>query len=285
MASTENSQLWLELDSGMQALLTTQMTRILHRVVSGLDLILVCLALLMCFRAMPRLQISTRMAKIGIKLYTGLLLNSVLVSVQVPDHQAMTLLNLLAVHFLSKAVTEQSLSESSRFLIVTQLVNALKGWGESGTAFAWCIGHIPFFHAVDPEVSLFFRMASVDLGLQWIMARMPGDFKFAGMLLILFFCTPLLDVFPALGRLYKFAMFSVADDMPFQGLGPWIQGFGFLYASKRVSEATFQRIAKYASVHVLANGVLHATQPLVDKDPILVTVNLIVFLSVLVNYI
>jgi hypothetical protein len=283
MSTQKTGQLWLELDSGMQALLTTQITRIMQRVVVGPDLILAALVLLLGFHAMPKVQLSSRMSQIGIRLYSGLLFNSVLVSVQMPRHPVLTVINLLSMHVLGKALTEASISEPSKYLIIAQLVASLKQLGDTGTAIAWCLGHLPVFQGVDPDTSFFFRMASVDLGLQWLVSQIPSNFKFAGMLLILFFVAPLLDMFPEMNRLYKFAMFSVADDVPFQGITPWIQALSWWYVSKTSQDATFTRISRYASIHVLANGVLHATQPLVDKDPILVTVNLIVTLSILVN--
>lgn len=283
MSTQKTGQLWLELDSGMQALLTTQITKIMQRVVSGPDLVLAALVLLLGFRAMPKVQLSSRMSQIGMRLYSGLLFNSVLVSVQVPGHPALTVINLLGMHVLGKAFTETSISEPSKYLIIAQLVATLKQLGDAGTAMAWCLGHLPVFQGIDPDMSFFFRMASVDLGLQWLVLQIPPNFKFAGMLLILFFVAPLLDIFPEINRLYRFAMFAVADDIPFQGVGPWIQGIAWWYVSKSSNDVTFTRLSKYASIHVLANGVLHATQPLVDKDPLLVTVNLIVLLSIMVN--
>jgi len=284
MSTQKTGQLWLELDSGMQALLTTQITKIMQRVVTGPDLILAALVLLLGFHAMPKVQLSSRMSQIGIRLYSGLLFNSVLVSVQVPRHPALTVVNLLGMHTLGKAFTETSISEPSKYLIIAQLVASLKLLGDAGTAVAWCLGHLPVFRGIDQDMSFFFRMASVDLGLQCLVAQMPPNFKFAGMLLILFFVAPLLDMFPEMNRLYRFALFAVADDVPLQGIGPWIQGIAWWFVSKSSLDGTFTRLSKYASIHVLANGIIHATQPLVDKDPILVTVNLIVLLSILVNY-
>lgn len=266
------------LDAGLAALLSSKITTELLRFAGHQDLILYCLSLAVVLTSAVSLRLavvgrtSSEMAHVLFAIAFNTLLQQVAYS---STDIGVTVVSLLTIYFWSRVLdpTEQ-VSSTAQYLLASTLTARLQG---SVLVFAWALAFAPMDHDVT-ELS---RLVTADSLSVWLSHWMPRSLLLLSTAVLLYFCAPFVETYPALGRLYRFAVFAFSNDPALAGLPPWLI-IAALFAIWQIeSDRTSKRLIAVAGTNLGLVMVLDALHALTGNDLFPVLLGLIIAIRIL----
>lgn len=267
MASLPSS-LIIGLEQNIVTLLGSKGSTALLQFLPHEDLILVCCVLAVVMRnAVPqKTPLLSRVSDIMQGVLATLALNTLLAYVTVANDTILTCANLLMVFLLANTLMPSgSLSETSQYLLVYNLSLALRGFKEAGLAIAWSLAFTP--HVVGADIVNLARLVAVETMANWLRQWLPPSLLLPTTLVLLYLCAPFASEFPPLRRLFRFAVFAVANDRGIAGVPHWLLVVALWGISRVDPDPIGRTFAIMAGANVGVTAVLDAMQFAIEKDP------------------
>jgi hypothetical protein len=276
------------LEQGVLALLGSKSSKALLQLTSSHDLIVLCCALfsiLSTFRDWKTILVG-RISVIMANVFYTIALNTLFDAVVVPGETGLTLVNLLSIFFLGSALDPQNtMTVTSQYLLVSTLARALEGFKQEGVALAWALASIPpaFVMLVggDGQVIGLAQLVAVDSVAGWVRSGLPKESMLPGTLAALYLVAPFVKQFPSLGRLYRFAVFAVANDTGLHSLPNWLLAVGLWILWVFEPDPVSKSLAATAGANMWVLVLLDAMQFAMDNDPALILTSLLLVVRVL----
>ena len=270
MASLPSS-LIIGLEQNIVTLLGSKGSTALLQFLPHEDLILVCCVLAVVMRnAVPqKTPLLSRVSDIMEGVLATLALNTLLAYVTVANDTILTCANLLMVFLLANTLMPSgSLSETSQYLLVYNLSLALRGFKEAGLAIAWSLAFTPHvLPVVGADIVNLARLVAVETMANWLRQWLPPSLLLPTTLVLLYLCAPFANEFPPLRRLFRFAVFAVANDRGIAGVPHWLLVVALWGISRVDPDPIGRTFAIMAGANVGVTAVLDAMQFAIEKDP------------------
>lgn len=270
------------LEQGVITLLGSKSTRTLLQLAAPNELILLCCALMAVIQAIPRQtpllgRVSTMMTQV---LFT-IALNTMLGAVVIPNDVGVSCVNLLAVFFMGAALEQGSCSMTAQYLLVSNLSETLRDIRGETLAFAWALAFVP--HAMGWESSLvgLAQLVTVETLSAWLLGLIPQSFLLPTTILLLYLLSPFTEEFPALQRMYRFAVFAVSNDMQLHAIQPWILTTVLWALWNLEPDPISKRFAAMAGANMGVLLLLEAMQFAMDNDPAPTLMTLLIAIQIL----
>jgi hypothetical protein len=277
------ASLVMGLEQGIIALLGSKSTGALLRLVPASDLILACFALITVLHAVPEtLPVFGKVSTLISHVLSTVALNTLLQWVSTGSDPPLACFNLLAVFFLAESLTPGAeLTLTAQYLLVASLSTSLRAFGHGEVLpVAWAISAVPESYLPKDLTALaqLVTVESLSAGLQdWL----PASLLLPSTVIVLYLFAPFMEKFPALGRLYRFAVFAISTDVNFATVPPWLVGAGLWGLWQVEPDPVSKRLAAVAGSNLVVLTLLDAMRFAVDNDPALILVTLLVSIRIL----
>jgi hypothetical protein len=271
-----HNPLVIGLEQGVLALLSSQSTRALLRFAPAPDLALFCCALVAAMRSAPRgVTVAGRLSHLVSRVLATIALNTVLQAVAIAPDAGTACVNLLSVHFLAQALdSDGTMASTAQYLLVDALSNALEA--SKALPVAWGLSFLG-----DGELSTLAQLVSVQTFSTWLQGWMPPSLLLAGCAILLYLCAPFTEEFPALGRLYRFAVFALSNDTALSRTPSWLIAAGLWALWQFEPDPVSKRLASVAGCNLAVLTVLDATQFAMGNDPAPTLIGLLIVIRIL----
>jgi hypothetical protein len=265
------------LEQGMLALLGSKSAAALRRVVGAPDLALACLALVAILRAAPpRAAVLGRVSALVAQVLLTTALDAVLRGVAATQDEGLACVSLLAIYYWGGALDPDGrLSTAAQYLLVAALsARFLRQPALLLAAWALAPGVLP------ADVAGLAQLVTVETANQWLRDWMPASLLVPSAAVLLYLCAPFAGELPALDRLYRFAVFALANDAAFAGAPAWLVAAGLWALWQAEPDPVSKRLAAVAGRSVAVLAVLDAMRLALDNDPGPVLVALLVAVQI-----
>jgi hypothetical protein len=274
------------LEQGVLALLGSKSSRALVSLTPHGDLILLCCALFSILLPVPGwVPVAGRISNIMGNVFYTIGLNTLFDSVVMPGDTGLTCINLLSIFFFGTALDpNNTMTVTSQYLLVSILSQELQGFhGGVGVAVAWALALIPhaFCGQHHWQITSLAQLVAVDTITAWIRGGLPQETLLPGTLVALYLFVPFIADFPALGKLYRFAVFAVSNDAQLHSLPIWIVAVGMWILWQLEPDPVSKSLAAVAGANMGVLVLLDAMQFAMDNDPGLILVSLLLIVRVL----
>ena len=273
------------LEQGVVALLGSKSTRALVQITPHEDLVLLCCALFAILRPVPAwLPVIGKVSDIMGTVFYTIALNTLFDSVVIPGDTGLTCINLLGIFFMGSALDpDNTIAVTSQYLLVSSLSNALQGFKEGGVALAWTLVFVPRVMSLKgwEQVTGLAQLVAVENIASWLRGGLPRETLLPSTLVILYLCAPFIAEFPALGRLYRFAVFAVSNDSQLHALPTWMLAVGMWITWELEPDPVSKSLAAIAGANMGVLVLLDAMQFAMDNDPALILISLLLVVRVL----
>jgi len=249
------------LDRSVVALLSSKSTQGLLRFVGHADLILLCCALAAICRALPRAPVMGRLsAEMGQILFGVALSTALEHAATIPDTGAACVL-LLAIHFWGDALDpDGEVSVTAQYLLAAAL-SARLDRGPLLSA-AWGLAFAP----VPPDVAELGRLLTTESLTTGLQDWLPRGLLLPSTAVLLYLCAPFMAQFPALERLYRFAVFAFTRDTGLAGVPNWLLAAGLYGVWQLETDPVSRRMASVAGSHLAVLVALDALRFSTESD-------------------
>lgn len=269
------------LDRGVVALLSTKSTTALLEHVEHADLILFCCSLSAFFRAMPKhAPVIGRLSSEMTQVLFSIALNTILQWVALTPDPGLAAILLLAVHFWGGALDPMGqISMTAEFLLVMTLATKLRGGGAL-LAIAWALAFSPR-HVIPTDISNLARLLTTESISDGLGNWLPRNLLLPSAVMLLYLCAPFSNEFPALNRIYRFAVFAFTSDSTLAGLPSWVLAAGIWALWQVEPDPVSRRLAAVIGSNVAVLVVLDAMRFATDNDPAPTLVALLIMVRIL----
>lgn len=269
------------LDRGVVALLSTKSTTALLEHVEHADLILFCCSLSAFFRAMPKhAPVIGRLSSEMTQVLFSIALNTILQWVALTPDPGLAAILLLAVHFWGGALDPMGqISMTAEFLLVMTLATKLRGGGAL-LAIAWALAFSPR-HVIPNDISELARLLTTESITDGLGNWLPRNLLLPSAVMLLYLCAPFSNEFPALNRIYRFAVFAFTSDSTLAGLPSWVLAAGIWALWQVEPDPVSRRLAAVIGSNVAVLVVLDAMRFATDNDPAPTLVALLIMVRIL----
>lgn len=202
------------IESSVVALLSKLASGILSKLVTGGDLIAVAISVYVLCESMPKVQFVHRIMDVFSKIAKGMAFNLILQQVHMKE-SLLSLSNLLCVTLLLNSV--QTLSVPAQYLFADQMVAAANKLGDDGFEAILLAMVLTTTITQDEMCHKLSSLVLVNYLNTWLSSHLPGHLRLVTAMLMLYFCAPLLDRFPALTKIYNFAIYTSSDKLGVPG--------------------------------------------------------------------
>jgi hypothetical protein len=288
MASSMPASLVVGLEQGVLALLGSKSSRALLRITPHGELILLCCGLFTVLRISRLMPWIGKVSDIMANVFYTIALNTLFDSVVTPNDTGVTCANLMSIFFFGSALLDpdNTMTGTSQYLLVSTLSTALKGFKADGVALAWALALVPRAmlgpdHPLGLPVVGLAQLVAVDSIAGWIRGGLPLEMLLPSTLVMLYLFAPFIKEFPALGRLYRFAVFAVSNDPQLHALPSWILAVGMWILCALEPDPVSKSLAVTAGANMGVLVLLDAMQAAMDNDPALILVSLLLIVRVL----
>lgn len=265
------------LEQGVVALLGSKSSRALLDVVSHEDLILICCALIAVMSMIPRnLPMIGRISSIMKQIFATIALNTTLSAVIVDSDPALTSLNLLGVFFFGSSLQQDTIGATAQYLLISNLSMALQGFKGGALAVAWALALVPTVLSMDRELIELAQLVTVDTFTNWFRTLLPRGTLLPSTILLLYLIVPISKQIPLLTRLYRFAVFAVANDPQIHAIPSWITATVLWLMWLKDPDPTGKIFASMAGANVAVLVILDAVRVPMDNDPAPVLIAILV---------
>lgn len=269
------------LDRGVVALLSTKSTTALLEHVEHADLILFCCSLSAIFRAMPKhAPVIGRLSSEMTQVLFSIALNTILQWVALTPDPGLAAILLLAVHFWGGALDPMGqISMTAEFLLVMTLAAKLRG-GDALLAIAWALAFSPR-HVIPTDISNLARLLTTESISDGLGNWLPRNLLLPSAVMLLYLCAPFSNEFPALNRIYRFAVFAFTSDSTLAGLPSWVLAAGIWALWQVEPDPVSRRLAAVIGSNVAVLVVLDAMRFATDNDPAPTLLALLIMVRIL----
>lgn len=271
------------LEQGVVALLGSKSTHALVRLSSHSDLLLICCALVAVLLSLPReIAVAGRISAILARVLTTIALNTALQWVSDGFDTPLACLNLLAVYFWGSALNpDGDVGITAQYLLVSNLSRTLRGF-HNGEALlvAWAVASLPI-RIVSRDTADLALLVTTESLSAWLRDWLPPSLLMPSTAVLLYLCAPFAQEFPALDRLYRFAVFSFTNDANLTHIPAWLLAISMWALWRLEADAVSQRLATVAGSSLAVLAVLDAMRFAIDNDPAPTLVALMVTIRIL----
>jgi hypothetical protein len=280
MPNTVDNAMITGLEQGMLALLGSKSAATLRKLVNPPDLALACLALVAILRAAPpRAAVLGRVSALMAQVLFSTALDAVLRGVSATQDEGLACVTLLAIFYWGSALDPNGeLSTTAQYLLVASLSDKL--WGSQPALLtAWATAFTPA-STIPADVSGLAQLVTVETLNQWLREWMPPSLLIPSAAVLLYLCAPFAGEFPALNRLYRFAVFALANDSVFAKAPTWLVAAGLWALWLAEPDPVSKRLAAIAGRSVTVLAVLDAMRFAMDNDPAPLLIALLVAIQI-----
>jgi hypothetical protein len=269
------------LEQGVVTLLGSKSTHMLLQFTEQSELILLSTALMVATRAIPAStpllgRVSSTMSQI---LFT-IALNTILGAVVVRGDPGVSCVNLLGVFFLGASIGQESASITAQYLLVANLSTALQGFGADALVLAWALAFVPHAMGWESSLATLAQLVTVETLSTWSMRIIPESFLLPSTILLLYLLAPFTADFPALQRMYRFAVFAVSNDMQLHAIPPWMLAVVLWALWRTEPDQVSKRFASIAGANMAVLVLLDAMTFAMDNDPAPTLMTLLVSIQI-----
>lgn len=266
--SAHGNALVTGLEQGVLALLASRSTRALLRLAPHpSDLVLACCALTALLRAVPpRAAVAGRVSTVLAQVLSTIALNTVLGWAGDNADPYVACLSLLAVFFCGQALDPDGrMTVTAQYLLVASLSSALRGFhhGEA-LPVAWALA---FASGAPPDVAELARLVTAESLSAWLRGWFPPSLLLPSTAALLYLCAPFADEFPALQRVYRFAVFAFTADAQFALTPAWLLAAALWALWQAEPDPVSRRLAAIAGAHIGVLALLDGLRFAMDADP------------------
>lgn len=265
-------------------LLGSKSSHALLQFISHSDLILVCCSLLTGMHALvpKKTPLLGRVSDILHNVLLTIALNTLLLQARIPNDTPLTCLNLLTVFFLALTlIPSEHIADSAQFLLVSNLCTALTEQKTDVLALAWGVGFMQYALPLTDSMRGIAQMITVETFSIWLREWLPVGLLLPSALLLLYFCAPFIEEFPALRRLFRFAIFAVSNDPQTRETPPWVLATGLWVLWQVEVDPVSKTFAAMAGTQLGVLVVLDAMRFAMDNDPAPTLVAILIAVSIL----
>lgn len=287
------------LEQGVLALLGSKSSRALVSLTPHVDLVLLSCALFCVLHSVPEwMPVAGRVSNIMANVFYTIGLNTLFDSVVMPGDTGLTCINLLGIFVMGSALDpNNTMTVTSQYLLVSTLSSALQGFKVEGVAIACVLAFVPRVLLKNSNQSsgtsrsdtqeaegMFAGLAqlvAVDTFSTWLRGGLPRETLLLSTLVFLYLFAPFISEFPALGRLYRFAVFAVSNDSQLHSLSPWMLAVSMWIIWQLEPDPVSKSLAAVAGANLGVLVLMDAMQFAMDNDPALILVSLLLIVRVL----
>jgi hypothetical protein len=278
-------------EQGVAALLGSKSTAELLKLVSHQELILMSTALATtasCVAHARTVPVAGRVSSLLQQVFTTIALNTALEAVAVPRDPGITCVNLLGIFFFfGYALHQEGVSLTAQYVLVAHLTTALERFRakEETLAAAWALAVVPPLLGIGSELVGLAQLVTVETYMDWVRSTLPQNTLLASSILLLYLTAPFAEQFPILRRMYRFAVFAVANDRQMHAIPPWVVAAGMwgLWLADGVcgGGAVGRAFLAAAGANVAVLVVLDAARFALDNDPALTLLSILISIRIL----
>lgn len=273
------------LEQGVLVLLGSKSTAaLLRHAQHPSDLVLACCSLAALLHAVPpRAAVAGRVSGVMARVLSTIALNTVLQWVSADTDAPLACAGLLAVFFWGQALDpDGQMTMTAQYLLVASLSSALRGFhrGEA-LAIAWILAFAPRSSQLPPDAGQLAQLVTAESLSAWLREWFPPSLLLPSTAALLYLCAPFAEEFPALQRVYRFAVFAFTAD-PHLALTPtWLLGAGLWALWQAEPEPVSRRLAAIAGCNAAVLATLDALRFAMDADPAPTLLALLVAVQIL----
>ena len=272
------------LEQGLTALLGSKGTASLLELVDAQQLLLTCLALVAFLRALDSLPVAGRVSGIMEQVLLTIALNVALQGVSQGFDIGMATLNLLSVYFLTGALDHDGvMSTTSQYLLVARLTATLRQQPDGVLPVAWALAFVPTAGWVPAEAAQLAQLVTLESFSAWLRAWFPPSLLLPSTAILLYLCAPFIEYFPALNRLYRFAVFAVSNDVNLVSVPVPLAAAALWALWQLEPEPVSKHLAALAGCNLAVLATLDALRFAIDDDPAPVLLALLTGIRILEN--
>lgn len=273
-----HNPLVIGLEQGVVAVLGSKSTTALLRFSRPHELLLAACSLLAVLHA-ARAQSTARVTRILVQVVRTIALSTALEWVSTGSDRVLTLAQLLAVFFWGQALDRGGEMElTAQYLLAVRLSATLHH--HELLPIAWALAFAPA-HLFPPDISQLGQLVSVESLSAWLSDWLPRDLLLLSTAALLYLCAPFADEFPALNRLFRFAVFAFANDTQLSGVPAWLLAAGLWALWQAEDSPAGRRLASVAGCNMAVLAVLDALRFAMDDDPAPTLVALLIVIRIL----
>ena len=271
------------LEQGVLTLLGSKSSVALLRVLPHADLVLACCALIAALRSVPAAApVLGRVSGLLLHALSTIALNSFMAGVSDGVDTPLACLNLLAVFFLGRVLDRDGgFALTAQYLLVSNLSIAARGFhhGEA-LPLAWALAFVPA-GPIPSDVAEVAQLVTVESFSAWLRGTLPNGLLLASTAALLYLFAPFLEEFPALGRLYRFAVFALSNDPALASVPPWLVAAGLWALWQADTDPVGRRLSALAGCNFFILSTLDALRFAMDNDPAPVLLSLLAAIQIL----
>lgn len=281
-----NNPMAVGLEQGVLALLGSKSTRaLLRHAQHPSDLVLACCSLAALLRAVPpRTAVAGRVSRVMAQVLSTIALNTVLQWVSAGTDTPLACAGLLAVFFGGQALDpDGQMALTAQYLLVASLSSTLQGFhrGEA-LAAAWVLAFAPYqsYHLA-PDAAQLAQLVTVESLSAWLRGWFPPSLLLPSTAALLYLCAPFTDEFPALQRVYRFAVFAFTADTQLALTPAWLLGVALWALWQAEPDPVSRKLASIAGCNAGILAALDALRFAMDADPAPTLLALLVAVQIL----
>lgn len=266
------------LEQGAIALLGSKSTQALLRLTPHAELALFCCALVAALHriAAGGAPVLGRVSALMAQVLSSIALNTLLQWAADSPDAGLACLTLLTVFFWGGALDpDGTISVTAQYLLVATLVERLGP--ESLLPVAWALAFAPGLGTDVAELAQLVTAESTNL---WLRAWMPPSLLLPSAAVLLYLCAPFTEQFPALGRVYRFAVFALTSDRTLARTPAWLIAAGLWALWQAEPDPVSRRLAAVAGCNFAVLVALDAMQFAMDNDPAVMLVALAIAIRI-----
>jgi len=268
------------LERSVLAVLGSASAQALQRLGPRASVALYCWAALVAARGLPPVVVVGRVSRILQRAFTSVAVSSTLQAASVPGDVGLSLLNLLSLYMLAAGTGGQAVEGASEYLLVTYIAEAVAGVASAGLPvlfLAYCLAQVAPVH---PSLPRLCSMCMVHYATRRLAALLPEHQYFLCVTAVLYLSHPFVALFPSLDDFFSFAIYAVSTDLQLRAAPLWQLACGFWVLWRLAPDEVGQRVGCMAGSNVLALMLLHSLRPMLDTDPALVILSILVTLDI-----
>ena len=256
------------LDHNIVSLLASKTTQALLRVIPASELVLICSALTAISHAVPsKMQVMGRVSSLMTQILFSVALSTSLQWIADTQDTPLAATALLAVFFWGGALDpDGQLSVTSQYLLVDTLTSKFKGDNTLLMA-SWAVAFAPH-RLVPQDAACLAQLVTTETLSTGLMQWMPRTTLLAATVVLLHLCAPFIPEFPALSRIYRFAVFALSNDQSVAAVPAWIVAAALWAVWSLENDPVIKRMTSVAGTSFAVLTCLDALRFATDNDPV-----------------
>lgn len=266
-----DNPLALGVEQGMLALLGSKSTQaLLRHAPHPSDLVLACCAFTAVLHAVPpRTAVASRVSHVMIQVLFTIALNTLLEWVSTGADIPLACASLLAVFIAARTLDPGGqISQTAQYLLAAKLCEIMRGTDRGELlAVAWVLAFPSRHSLLPPDAIQLAQLVTAESLSAWLRGWFPPSLLLPSTAVLLYLCAPFVDAFPALQRVYRFAVFAFTADTQLALVPLWLLGAALWALWQIEADPVSRRLAAIAGCNTAVLVVLDAMRFAMDADP------------------